>query len=60
MDEQQHPMDTCTISPAARPSAAGELAESRLRRSAYLTLQHVSCEFRETRCAVGSFAMVMR
>src|SRR5262249_59873266 len=33
-------------SPPALPPETGEPAESRLRRSGYLALQHLSCEFR--------------
>jgi osmotically-inducible protein OsmY len=46
MDEHQHAREACALSPAAHRPETGELAESRLRRSAYLALQQLSCEFR--------------
>jgi osmotically-inducible protein OsmY len=46
MDEPQHTVDNCATGPAARRPGTGELAESRLRRSAYLALRPLSCEFR--------------
>jgi len=45
MDQPQHPWDNCAANSAAQRSGIGELAESRLRRSAYLALQYISCEF---------------
>jgi hypothetical protein len=46
MDQHQQAMDNCPPGSAAHGPETVELAESRLRRSAYLALQHLSCEFR--------------
>jgi osmotically-inducible protein OsmY len=46
MDDPPLTADNGAAGTAAHRPGAGELAESRLRRSAYLALQHVSCEFR--------------
>jgi hypothetical protein len=45
MDEPTHPMANSAGYPAAHYPGTAELAENKLRRSAYLALQHLSCEF---------------
>jgi hypothetical protein len=47
MDESQHPMINSIASPAARCPETGELAASKLRRSGYLAVRHLSCEFHD-------------
>jgi hypothetical protein len=44
MDEQRQARQEGALSPASRRPEAGDLAESRLRRSGYSALQHLSCE----------------
>jgi osmotically-inducible protein OsmY len=46
MDEPQHLMAESAARPAARPPESAELAESKLRRSGYLAMRHLSCAFR--------------
>jgi osmotically-inducible protein OsmY len=46
MDELQRESDTHALKPIAHHPETGELAESRLRRSAYPALQRLSCDFR--------------
>jgi hypothetical protein len=46
MDEPQRPMADSDASPTAYRLGTGGLVESKLRSSAYLSLQHLSCEFR--------------
>jgi osmotically-inducible protein OsmY len=45
MDQPQHSWDNCPATSATRRPGIEELAESRLRRSAYLASQYISCEF---------------
>jgi hypothetical protein len=44
MDEPQHMMEYTTAATPARRLDPAELAETRLRRSGYPALQHISCE----------------
>jgi hypothetical protein len=46
MDEAPHTTKNHSTGPAVPQRGTAELAESRLRRSAYLALQNLSCEFR--------------
>jgi hypothetical protein len=46
MVESQHSMADSVACAAARRSEPGELAESKLRRSGYLAMRHLSCELR--------------
>jgi osmotically-inducible protein OsmY len=46
MDEHDSAMDDGATHALSDRPETGKLAESRLRRSAYLALQHLSCEFR--------------
>jgi hypothetical protein len=46
MDEPQRTMECTTAGTPSRGPSIKELAESQLRGSAYLALQHVTCEFR--------------
>jgi hypothetical protein len=47
MKENQNTMGTCAPSPVSHCLETGELAESRLRRSGYLAMEHLSCAFRD-------------
>jgi osmotically-inducible protein OsmY len=46
MDESQHTMNNRAGLPPSHSPGSGALAADRLRRSAYLALQRVCCEFR--------------
>lgn len=46
MDEHRPKEDDARVPSSGRRPGAGELAEDRLRRSAYSALQQLSCEFR--------------
>src|SRR5690242_16624450 len=46
MDQPQRTTSYPTAGAQAHHLDTGELAENRLRASAYLALQHISCEFR--------------
>jgi hypothetical protein len=58
MDEHQPAMGTVLSAAPHRPETS-EVAESRLRRSAYLSLQQLSCDFRAgvltLRCRLPSY-----
>jgi hypothetical protein len=45
MDDPRHPIVDLAAGPADRFPDAGELAEGNLRRSGYLALWQLSCEF---------------
>jgi hypothetical protein len=46
MDDSRHATDDGAPGPPSPSPGTGELAQSRLRRSAYLALHSVDCEFR--------------
>jgi hypothetical protein len=45
MDKPRHPRGESADRPTLHYPGIGELAESKLRQSAYLALQYLSCEF---------------
>jgi osmotically-inducible protein OsmY len=45
MEQTQRTVEPCAPGPTAQRPGVGERAESRLRRSAYRALQHISCGF---------------